>query len=350
MRKLFSFLLLFCFLLSNSQSFDCGTSTVTDIDGNLYHTVKIGSQCWLKENMKTTKYSNGQAVGISSKLINSNIREYVNMVGKLQVIVYMSKEEKINIIIYDISGRTVSNTDLSCNIGNNLIDISVGPTELYIIQIRYRNLVYHYKVVGSDQNIQEISLLQNVPTNTMKIKTDTIVLSNNSRYCFDYNNDPINGDKYGKLYTSLSALNVDSTQYGQPVQGICPDNWHVASDNDWIQLEIAAGMDSNIAIYGFYSFRGAISNKLKCSDLGYWYFNDGTDDFGFSARGSGAYNNASPYNNNGWGFYDLLQRCTWWTYKQDGLMIRQLTDFHSGVWRGYSSPVVSSPIFRAIQN
>lgn len=34
---------------------DCGT--VTDADGNTYNTVVIGSQCWMKENLRTTKYS-----------------------------------------------------------------------------------------------------------------------------------------------------------------------------------------------------------------------------------------------------------------------------------------------------
>lgn len=33
-----------------------GISTVTDIEGNIYSTVLIGTQCWLKENLKTKKY------------------------------------------------------------------------------------------------------------------------------------------------------------------------------------------------------------------------------------------------------------------------------------------------------
>ena len=34
-------------------TFCIGTPTVTDIDGNIYNTVQVGSQCWMKENLRT---------------------------------------------------------------------------------------------------------------------------------------------------------------------------------------------------------------------------------------------------------------------------------------------------------
>lgn len=41
---------------------DCGDLVVYDYDGNVYHTVQIGTQCWLKENMHTTHYVNGDPI------------------------------------------------------------------------------------------------------------------------------------------------------------------------------------------------------------------------------------------------------------------------------------------------
>ena len=38
------------------------TGTLTDVDGNIYNYVTIGSQTWMSENLKTTRYRNGDII------------------------------------------------------------------------------------------------------------------------------------------------------------------------------------------------------------------------------------------------------------------------------------------------
>ena len=39
-----------------------GTTTVTDYDGNVYNTVRIGNQCWMKQNLRTKHFANGGVI------------------------------------------------------------------------------------------------------------------------------------------------------------------------------------------------------------------------------------------------------------------------------------------------
>ena len=63
-QVIFSFVILF--FATDCKKDDSTTSsipiTVTDADGNLYNTVTIGTQVWMQKNLKTTKYSNGDAI------------------------------------------------------------------------------------------------------------------------------------------------------------------------------------------------------------------------------------------------------------------------------------------------
>jgi uncharacterized protein (TIGR02145 family) len=39
-----------------------GAATVTDYDGNVYNTVQLGNQCWTRENLRVTHYSDGTPI------------------------------------------------------------------------------------------------------------------------------------------------------------------------------------------------------------------------------------------------------------------------------------------------
>jgi len=152
---------------------------ITDIEGNIYKTVNIGDQDWMAENLKTTKYNNGDAIA------------------------------------------------------------TTDPSTLDI----------HLEIAPSFQ--------------------------------WAYDSSDVNVDTYGRLYTWAAAN--DS-------RGVCPDGWHVPTDEEWTTLTDYLG---GLSVAG---------SKLKEAGIEHWTGSneDATNESGFTALPAGQRRGIGTFENIGY--------------------------------------------------
>jgi uncharacterized protein (TIGR02145 family) len=154
---------------------DGDPDTVTDIDGNVYHTITIGTRVWFKDNLKTTKFKDGS---------------------------------QIPLVTEQAAWTTLTNPG----------------------------------------------------------------------YCW-FDNNTSNKTTYGGLYNGYAVKDA---------RGLCPTGWHVATDADWSDMEMAFGLpQAQASIEGNRGVTENVGGHLK--DLQHWDApNSGADNSSdFSAFGTG---------------------------------------------------------------
>jgi uncharacterized protein (TIGR02145 family) len=100
-----------------------------------------------------------------------------------------------------------------------------------------------------------------------------------SKYYFAYDDNEVNVETYGRLYTWAAVMNGAASSNANPsgVQGVCPDNWHVPSKAEWDQM---------ISFLGGADIAGG---KLKASGYDYWMYPNtaASNESGFNGLPSG---------------------------------------------------------------
>jgi uncharacterized protein (TIGR02145 family) len=109
-----------------------------------------------------------------------------------------------------------------------------------------------------------------------------------------YNDNPANGDIYGRLYTWDAANEA------------CPSGWHLPDDNEWKTLEMVLGMSQDEADQT--GFRGTDEGTKLKNATGWLDNGNGSNIVGFSAL-PGGYGIIDSFNSGVWG--------TWWTSTMD---------------------------------
>jgi uncharacterized protein (TIGR02145 family) len=124
-------------------------------------------------------------------------------------------------------------------------------------------------------------------------------------WCY-YDNDPANGEKYGKLY-NWYAVNDK--------RGLAPVGYHIPSDAEWTELEDFLGTDAG--------------KKMK-STSGWNKDGNGTNESGFSGLPGG-------YRNFSGSFEGIGKFGTWWSSSEsstDRAWNRYLDYYGGNVYRG----------------
>ena len=219
---------------------DCGTMTISDYDGNQYNTVLIGSQCWLRENLRAVHYSDGTEIPLGNTTSASHTYRYypnndpttVNMYGYLYnwkaavcdigynmpTTGQVSLTVNSQMTIYDNGGP---DGNYSNNCDATLVLIPAVEGDHLSISGNFStesccDHIYIYDGIGTSQPIienyqgsGEINVTSQSGPLTLRFTTDGSVVYN------------------GFVLYVLSSSN-DNT--------ICPTGWHLPSDAEWTQL------------------------------------------------------------------------------------------------------------------
>jgi uncharacterized protein (TIGR02145 family) len=147
------------------------------------------------------------------------------------------------------------------------------------------------------------------------------------------------------LYTWTAASNGQS---GEKVQGICPEGWHLPSDEEWAELEINLGMKHTIT--DDYGYRGTDQGSRMAGHASLWKWGELVNDPSFGYSGLNILPSGAQI---GGGSLYLGEEAFYWTStiygSGDKLWDRRFLYDFAGVYRDFS-PKTNGMCVRCVKN
>ena len=139
---------------------------------------------------------------------------------------------------------------------------------------------------------------------------DTLVVSDEA-YCWHYDDSTSNAETYGALYTWAAAMKGSGSSSSNPsgVQGVCPDGWHLPSDDEWKELEMYLGMSQSDADNA--GWRGTNEGSKLAGNASLWYDGDSENNAEFGTSGFTALPGGCRVNNGNFG--GIGYNGYWWS-------------------------------------
>jgi uncharacterized protein (TIGR02145 family) len=164
-------------------------------------------------------------------------------------------------------------------------------------------------------------------------------------WCY-YDNDPKNGENYGKLYNWYAVSDP---------RGLAPNGWHVPSETEWKELEKFLNEKEGTKLKSSYYWED-FQEKLTCDNCSYWtedqkknnpcskcrntrevlgriLSGNGINSYGFNALPTGL---RCENTGNKTDFYGLNKSCYYWGVKND------FAEMHSMLLKQSDNLIISS--------
>ena len=320
--------------ITNNHPIGCGL--VQDYDGNVYKTVVIGDQCWMRENLRTTHYNDGAEIPLgntTSFLLPFRYGGYNT---------YMTAGDFIQHgYLYNWPVVNGMNPHNPSDLSSYTMQITGGDTivgcGVQIYDNGGNNGNYYpnsdgYVVLLPEEEGMQVSLTGTYSLSGSYdtlfvydgIGTNTLIAS----YFEDYYWGSANG--YMDIVSTMGALTlrlISSDSYeswgfsliaecsdsGSVHHNVCPVGWHVPSDAEWTQMTNYVGNQPKYRCDNNAQYIGkALASKT------YWYnYSSGCYIGGSNSTNNKTYFTALPtgYYNSSYGDYHYS--ANFWTLTKD---------------------------------